>query len=117
MPQRSVFQLLQEAKHWLKGRLHQQVRWWYHFIFEDVLDTPSPVSKNVYTQYNEEICENLIAQARISMEKARDEIREHYGTTSKDDIIDVLISCDGTWQKRGFCSLYGAVFIIATKPA
>jgi hypothetical protein len=23
------------------------------------------------------------------------------------------VSCDGTWQKRGFSSLFGAVFIIA----
>ena len=28
-------------------------------------------------------------------------------------MVDILISCDGTWQKRGFSSLFGAVFIIA----
>ena len=29
------------------------------------------------------------------------------------EVADVLVSCDGTWQKRGFTSLYGIVFIIA----
>ena len=47
------------------------------------------------------------------MEKERDEIRKHHEATSEDDVIDVLISCDGTWQKRGFSSPYGVVFIIA----
>ena len=47
------------------------------------------------------------------MERARQEVREFYeidvagGTTA-----DVLISCDGTWQKRGFTSLYRVVFVI-----
>lgn len=81
-------------------------------MFCVMLDAPSPVSKNVYTHYNKEICEKSITQAQESMTKAREEIGEHYGVASEDDIIDVLISCDGTWQKRGFSSLFGAVFII-----
>ena len=27
-------------------------------------------------------------------------------------IADILISCDGTWQKRGYTSLYGVAFVI-----
>ena len=30
-----------------------------------------------------------------------------------DQVIDILISCDRMWQKRGFSSLFGAVFVIA----
>ena len=40
-------------------------------------------------------------------------MREHYGASSGDEVIDILVSCDGTWQKRGFSSLFGAVFVIA----
>ena len=29
------------------------------------------------------------------------------------EIADILVSCDGSWQKRGFTSLYGVVFVIA----
>ena len=41
-------------------------------------------------------------------------MREHYGTSS-DEVIDILVSCDVTWQKCGFSSFFGAVFIIAYK--
>ena len=46
------------------------------------------------------------------MRRARDELRTFYYAAS-DETIDILISCDGTWQKRGFSSLFGVVFIIA----
>ena len=45
------------------------------------------------------------------MQDAVEEIREGAGD---DDITDVSISCDGTWQKRGFTSLNGSVVIIST---
>ena len=32
---------------------------------------------------------------------------------SPDGIADILVNCDGTWQKRGFSSLFGVVFVIA----
>ena len=32
---------------------------------------------------------------------------EFHGFASSDDIFDVTVSCDGTWQKRGHQSLYG----------
>lgn len=52
------------------------------------------------------------SEVERSMFRAREEIRELYDA-SPDEIINILISCDGTWQKRGFSSLFGAVFIIA----
>ena len=42
----------------------------------------------------------------------QEEVHEHYGTSS-DEVMDILVSCDRTWQKCGFSSLLGAVFIIA----
>lgn len=29
------------------------------------------------------------------------------------DIIDVTVTCDGTWSKRGFTATYGVVVVIA----
>ena len=82
-------------------------------MFCAMLDAPLPISKNIYSQYNKDICEKSITQVQESMMKAREEIREHYEATSEEDVVDILVSCDGTWQKRGFSSLYGAVFVIA----
>ncbi len=28
------------------------------------------------------------------------------------EYADITVSCDGTWQKRGFTSLYGACFVV-----
>ena len=46
-----------------------------------------------------------------SRRRAQEEVRKHYGA-SKDD---VLISCDGPWQKMGFSSLLGFVLVSAEK--
>ena len=43
----------------------------------------------------------------------RVEVRELYQASDGDEICNILVSCDGTWQKRGFSSLFGAVFVIA----
>ena len=77
-------------------------------------DLPLPVSPSVYAEHARAVCEKSILQAEASMKRARQEVRQHYNDSTKPgDIADILISCDGTWQKRGFTSLYGAVFVIA----
>ena len=78
-----------------------------------MLDLPQPVSKNVYTEHVRVISKAAISHAQASMKRNRMEVREHYGATSDDDVIDVLVSCDGTWQRRGHKSLFDADFIIA----
>ena len=74
-----------------------------------LLDLPQPVSKNVFTQDLKTITEELIDHAQGNLMKAW---IEHYEATSDDD-VDILVSCDGTWQKRGFTSLFGAAFIVS----
>ena len=71
---------------------------------------PPPVSASNYRNHAKAVDKAAITQA--SMKRAILEVREHYGV-EPEAIADILISCDGTWQKRGFTSLYGAVFIIA----
>ena len=65
-----------------------------------MLDAPSPVSTNLYIQTNKEVCEKSHQQALESMKNAREEIRKHHGAASSEEIVDILVSCDGTWQKR-----------------
>ena len=48
----------------------------------------------------------------------RRSVQVHYGASSPDEIVDVLVSADGSWQKRAFSSLrvfslIGVVFVIA----
>ena len=78
-----------------------------------LIDLPRPVSKNTFTDHLKTITEELTSHAQFSLITARKEVREHYEAVDDDEVIDVLVSCDGTWQKRGFTSLFGAVFIIS----
>ena len=82
-------------------------------MFFAMLDLPPPVSRNIYSKHMTVVREKSILQAEDSLRRAREEVREHYGVSSDDQVADVLISCDGTWQRRGFSSLFGAVFIIS----
>ena len=45
------------------------------------------------------------------MRRARQEVRECYDA-APGDVIDVTVSSDGTWQRRGFSSLFGITFVI-----
>ena len=77
-----------------------------------MMDLPAPVSENIYSQHVRAICEKSAHQAQTSVEQAREEVWQHYAASSDDEVVDVLVSCDGTWQRCGFSSLYGAVFVI-----
>ena len=82
-------------------------------MFFTMLDLPPPASRNIYSKHMTVVREKSILQAEDSLRRAREEVREHYGVSSDDQVADVLISCDGTWQRRGFSSLFGTVFIIS----
>ena len=71
------------------------------------------MSKNVHTTHLLEIKTQAMVQAEKCMKQARDEIRSFYSSVEDGEVVDVLVSCDGTWQCRVFSSLFGAIFIIA----
>ena len=57
---------------------------------------------------------NCLLQSNDSMLRARKEVMEFYDRdVGTGEIADILVSCGGTWRKRGFTSLYGVVFVIA----
>ncbi len=39
-------------------------------------------------------------------------VQKLYGALSDSDVIDITVISDVTWQRRGFSSLFGVVFII-----
>ena len=58
--------------------------------------------------------------AQESIRAAEEDIRQKVLTDSPDlastsDPVDIAVSVDGTWQRRGFSSLYGVVLAIAAK--
>ena len=81
-------------------------------LFCTMMDLPLPVSPSVYCEHAKVVCHACTQQAGASMKQASNEVRQHYDAEYS-NAIEILVSCDGTWQKRGFTSLYGAVFVIA----
>ena len=77
-----------------------------------MLDLPPPVSQHAYQQHMTVIEMGARAEVEDGMRRAREELRTHYDA-DHDQVIDTLVSCDGTWQKRGFSSLFGVVFVIS----
>ena len=82
-------------------------------MFCAMLDLPPPVARCTYTQYIKDILTACTDVVQMSLHQARNEVRALAGSSSEEEIVDILISCDGTWQRRGFSSLFGAVFVIA----
>ena len=81
-------------------------------LFYTMMDFPLPIFPSVYCEHAIVVCHACTQQAGASMKWARNEVRRHYNA-EYDNEVEILVSCDGTWQKRGFTSLYGAVFVIA----
>ena len=79
--------------------------------FCTMMDLPAPVSQKQYREHAIVINDQCIAEAQDSMRRARQEVRKCYDA-ALGDVIDVTVSSDGTWQRRGFSSLFGITFII-----
>ena len=65
-------------------------------MFCAMFGLPSPIARRTYTMYVKEITRGSVEVAETSMKHAREEVREISGATSDDDIVDIVISCDGT---------------------
>ena len=77
-----------------------------------VLDLPPPVTDNSYSDHNEFICEVVGRVAREKQREAVSRLRQLYNA-NPDDILDVTVTVDGTWSKRGFTAPYGVVAVIS----
>ena len=81
-------------------------------MFLAVMELPPPLSRNAYSENLRETCEIVNSAVPSSMTTACDQVCNHYDA-APNDVIDILVSWDGTWQKHGHSSLFGAVFVIA----
>ena len=77
----------------------------------DVMNMAGPVAKKSFVTHVKQIACGSQQVAEAEMEKALKEVRALYDAT-KGEIVDIAVSCDGTWAKRGFQSFYGMVSAI-----
>ena len=68
-----------------------------------------PMAYATFSDMNKELAACYSTVADNSMLQA---VREINGDNSDDLICNIAVSCDGTWQKRGYSSLDGVVSVI-----
>ena len=77
-----------------------------------ILNMPPPVSDSAYQKHNHSV--NL-ATRKVLKERLNDAGHQVRTFLQKDDteILDVAVSFDGTWSKRGFTANYGVGIVIS----
>ena len=69
-----------------------------------------PMNSKSLGEMNKCIADSYYFVAKESMQNAAKDLR-----SDTEDICDVAVSCDGSWQKRGFASLNGLVSVISVE--
>lgn len=76
------------------------------------------MSNSTFSKYSKSLSSSAIKAGQINLEKARARVREVYkeldpsNTVNDDDVLDLSVSFDGTWHKRGHTSNYGVGAVI-----
>lgn len=80
--------------------------------FCGLMNMPEPLAQSAYWSTSKIIGQHVKTIAKESMSAAASELKQ---TRQADDngIVDCAVSCDGTWQRRGFSSLNGCVTVIS----
>ena len=77
-----------------------------------VMGLPPPVFPKCFTEHNliihkivQEVCEESFRSASAQLHRLQG--------ADPDDVIDVTVTCDGTWSRRGFVANYGVVAVLS----
>ena len=70
-----------------------------------IMNLSPPSSKSTFVEYHQLIGQKSQLHVEDSLKRAREEVKQFYGAVSESEIMDCLVSVDGTWQKRGHQSL------------
>ena len=81
-----------------------------------LMNHPPPMSEKSYRKLNNKVNNSVKIVASNSMNAAAEDIKAREATSADEHLhnyIDTGVSVDGTWQRRGFSSLNGAVAAIS----
>ena len=77
-----------------------------------VMGLPPPVFPKSYTEHNhiikkytQEICEESFTSASAQLRRLQG--------ADPDDVVDVTVTCDGNWSRRGFVANYGVIAVLS----
>ncbi|ELT98677.1 hypothetical protein CAPTEDRAFT_186231 [Capitella teleta] len=77
--------------------------------FVNQLDISGPIANEAYIELTDRLQHGALAAQEDSFQEAAAVIRQIHGTegTQAKDVLDICISFDGAWHKRGYSSHYG----------
>ena len=83
-----------------------------------IINMPHPMARNTFSKHSTALHSAAMQMAQESIRATGEDIRRKILTDSPNlastsDPVDIDVSVDGTWQRRGFSSLYGVVLAIA----
>ena len=81
--------------------------------FFGLMDMLPPLMPRAYNEHLRHLAEVAMECASENMRAASNHLHELSGVSYDDDILDVCVTCDGTWSKRGYTATYGIVVVIA----
>ena len=71
-----------------------------------------PVTAHAYSSHLSVLAEASVQAAADNMRAASEYLHSLLGAIPE-EVVDVVVTCDGTWSKRGFTATYGIVVVIA----
>lgn len=80
--------------------------------FCGLMNMTQPPRPTPYSLHNKAILQSAKNVYTKTVNHATNEIH-HLKQTSSNEVVDCAVSCDGTWQRRGFSSLNGCVTTIS----
>ena len=80
--------------------------------FLGVIDMLPPVSQRAYTTQNQKLFVASGEEREASFADAGAKLRKN---VPEDQVLDITVTCDGTWARRGSQSLYGVVVMASWK--
>ena len=77
-----------------------------------VIGLPPPVSSKSYSEHNNFLIKYMRQICEESFRSASAGLRQLQGA-GPDDVVDVTVTCDGPWSRRGFVANYGVIAVLS----
>lgn len=74
-----------------------------------IMDMPPPLTPNAF---NQRISSTALKEAEKNMLRASAHLH-HLHELEPNQLLDITVTCDGTWSKRGFTATHGIVIVIS----
>ena len=84
----------------------------YMQTFFGTMDMLPPVHTHSYMLHNQALAAASISVAKENMMAVADYLHRVNGVGPR-DVLDVKVTCDGTWSRRGFMAIHGVVVVIS----